>query len=165
MGQENPGWVPFFDTIQACQGRCIVGEKALLDSEEIFQNHFPGYPIWPAAFFVQACSHLAQAHVWMVSDFRFTTIVAKVEKFQFFFPGVPGNVVRLQVEWEENLCIALRDDKLRAKCLCSLEGEGQMAKGVLILKRFDFSSIHHEKGARALIHRIMRSEACNDGRI
>jgi 3-hydroxyacyl-[acyl-carrier-protein] dehydratase len=81
-------------------GKRIVGLKNVTANEEFFQGHFPDRPIMPGVLIVEA---LAQAGAVLAlsqpEDRGKLPLFAGINNFRFRRPVVPGDQLRLEVEF------------------------------------------------------------------
>ncbi len=81
-------------------GKRIVGVKNVTVNEPFFQGHFPGYPIMPGVMIVEA---LAQAGAVLLlslpGERGKLPLFAGIDGFRFRRPVVPGDQLRLEVEF------------------------------------------------------------------
>jgi 3-hydroxyacyl-[acyl-carrier-protein] dehydratase len=81
-------------------GKRIVGLKNVTANEFFFQGHFPDHPIMPGVLIVEA---LAQAGAVLLlaqpEDRGKLPLFAGINNFRFRRPVVPGDQLRLEVEF------------------------------------------------------------------
>ena len=89
-------------------GERIKGVKNVSLSEEIFNEHFPDYPIFPGTLVVEALAQLGgclvEATVNQDKDNARRAILGQIEKAKFPVPAQPGDrlvlTCRLLSPWE-----------------------------------------------------------------
>ena len=115
----------FLDRILDCEpGTRVVAIKALAFNEEFFRDHFPGKPVLPGAMilegFVQAGRHcLAEREGW---HDRWTLHEVGGMRFNRF--AVPGEVLKLEAEFDKSDNSAGEKDALWFKGKASVDGTG-----------------------------------------
>lgn len=110
----------FLDRVLDCDpGNRISGLKALAFNEDYFRDHFPGKPVLPGAMvlegFVQAARHCLSA----VDGGHDRWTLAEVVGMRFNRFAVPGEVLKLEAEFEKS-----EDGTLWFKGKASVEGKG-----------------------------------------
>jgi 3-hydroxyacyl-[acyl-carrier-protein] dehydratase len=74
-----------------------AGYKNLTVNEPFFQGHFPGNPLMPGVFIIEAMAQLGGTIIMGAEDFRRrTAVLTGIEKARFRRPVVPGD--RLDME-------------------------------------------------------------------
>jgi 3-hydroxyacyl-[acyl-carrier-protein] dehydratase len=74
-------------------------------AEDVFNEHFPGYPIVPASLLLEGLAQTGGILVGEANDYREKVILAKIPKAQFHFDVVAGQ----ELIYETKL-IQLRDE-------------------------------------------------------
>ncbi len=76
-----------------------AGYKNLTMNEHFFQGHFPGYPLMPGVYMIEALAQLGGTIILGPDDFRRrTALLTGIDKAKFRRPVVPGD--RLDMETE-----------------------------------------------------------------
>lgn len=80
------------------EGVRAVGLKNFSFNEQFFQGHFPGNPVVPGVFLVEALAQVgAVAVLSMPGNKGKVPFFAGIDGFRFRKPVVPGDAVRLEV--------------------------------------------------------------------
>ena len=80
-------------------GECATGYKYVTYNEPYFQGHFPGKPVMPGVFIIEALTQLIHIMLVSVPEYRENLVYyAKIEKAGFYKPVLPGSRLKLEVE-------------------------------------------------------------------
>jgi len=75
----------------------VRGYKNITNNEPMFQGHFPGNPLFPGVYMIEALAQLGGAAIMQPGDLaRKTPYLAGIDKVKFRRPVVPGD--RLDME-------------------------------------------------------------------
>ena len=102
--ERIPHRPPFLliDGILACEpGESIVAIKDVSSDESYFQGHFPGHPVMPGVFILEALAQAGGVLVWesvAPEERNFILYLAGVEKTRFRQPVFPGVRLVLTVD-------------------------------------------------------------------
>jgi len=81
-------------------GESAVGIKNVSMSDQIFQGHFPGMPVLPGVFIIEAMAQAAAAFTSYTENLDTdgkVVLFMGVDKARFRKPVVPGDQLRIQV--------------------------------------------------------------------
>lgn len=98
-------------------GRKAEAEKSLPVSEEIFQDHFPGFPVVPGVLLIEMMGQTAAKALNAQRLPRGNAMLGEVRAARFRQWVKPGEVIRLNAEIERN-----QEDFAIAKCQASVDG-------------------------------------------
>src|SRR3990172_4603519 len=79
-------------------GRAIETIKSVSASEDVFTDHFPGYPILPGALIVEAFEQAAQLLIGMTHDFATVGRLTRLSRVSFRRFVRPGDQLRLRCD-------------------------------------------------------------------
>lgn len=80
-------------------GKRAVGLKNVSINEPVFQGHYPGQPVWPAVFTLEALAQVGAAALRSLPAYAGKTpYFAGVDRARFRRPVLPGDQLRLEVE-------------------------------------------------------------------
>jgi 3-hydroxyacyl-[acyl-carrier-protein] dehydratase len=99
-------------------GRLAVGEKSLPTSEELFQDHFPGFPVVPGVLLIEMMGQTAAKALDAQRLARGKAMLGEVRNARFRQWVKPGEIIRLKAEIERN-----QEDFAIAKCHGSVGGK------------------------------------------
>jgi 3-hydroxyacyl-[acyl-carrier-protein] dehydratase len=81
-------WIDRFTEFHPRQSATAV--KMLSSAEDHFADHFPGYPIMPAALMIEGLAQTGGILVGHANDFREKVVLAKIPKAIFTREAFPG---------------------------------------------------------------------------
>ena len=87
---------------EMCYGRYVVGVKCITLADEVFNEHFPGYPIFPGSLIQEGLAQLAGSFFeimmnrnnWPVKH----AVLSIVNKMKFRKPAGPGDKLFYRAE-------------------------------------------------------------------
>lgn len=90
----------FIDRVdELIPGEHVVCTKNVTINEHIFQGHFPGEPVLPGVFIVEALAQAGSIPLLQLDTFKGkTAYLGGLNKVKFRQKVVPGDVLRLQVD-------------------------------------------------------------------
>ncbi len=75
-----------------------IGYKNLSMNEHFFQGHFPGHPLMPGVYMIEALAQLGGTIILGPDDFlRRTAFLTGIDKCKFRRPVVPGDRLDMEV--------------------------------------------------------------------
>jgi 3-hydroxyacyl-[acyl-carrier-protein] dehydratase len=124
--------------------------KAVSLESDILHDHFPGYPVLPGAFLIEAMAQLSGFLVEMssnVPDRVRRALLVKVDEAKFHAPAEPGDQLVLDAHLEEG-----RDDAAKTS-VSVVNGDRKVATATLtfVLREVPEPAIHEQ---RRKIYRI-----------
>src|SRR3954468_10029908 len=79
-------------------GKSARAVKNLSRAEEYFADHFPGYPVMPAALMLEGLAQTGGILVGEANDFREKVVLAKISSARFQREAVAGETLWYDVE-------------------------------------------------------------------
>lgn len=76
-------WIWFDRFVELQSGKMARAVKNLSRAEDIFADHFPGWPVMPAALILEGLAQTGGILVGEVNDFREKVILAKITRATF----------------------------------------------------------------------------------
>ncbi len=118
----------FIDRIRSIEwGRQITIIKATTASEEVYAEHFDGFPVLPGALQIEAMAQACGALLEICSDYQVFSILLIVEKVKFRKMVHPGDQMVITATLEQ-------DHEDSAKFLTEIHVEDQLvARGSLLV--------------------------------
>lgn len=78
-------------------GKRALGYKNITYNEPVFAGHFPGNPLFPGVYMIEALAQLGGTTVLDAGEFsRKTPYLAGIEKAKFRRPVVPGDCLMME---------------------------------------------------------------------
>jgi len=96
-------WIDRFVAFES--GRSATAVKALSAAEDHFADHFPGYPVMPAALLLEGLAQTGGILAGEARDFREKVVLAKVPTATFHRDAVAGELLTYTAE-----LVDLRDE-------------------------------------------------------
>lgn len=87
-------WIDRF--LEFRRGEFARAVKQLSLAEDIFEQHFPDYPVMPAALLLEGLAQTGGILVGEANDFREKVILAKISKAKFHREAFAGEAVILE---------------------------------------------------------------------
>lgn len=90
----------FIDVVDELEpGKRIVCRKNVTINEEVFQGHFPGEPVLPGVYIVEAMAQAGSIPLLKQDGFEgMTGYLGGLNKVKFRQKVVPGDVLRIEVD-------------------------------------------------------------------
>lgn len=114
-------------------GRAITARKNVALSEDIFSDHFPGYPVMPGALLIEALAQAGTALLEITHEYRRKALLVMVEQAKFRSFARPGDVLTVRGE-------LVSSDDVSARFAARIdEGERRVADATLtfVLQEID----------------------------
>lgn len=89
-------WIDRFEDFK--KGQSARAVKNLSLAEDYFADHFPGYPIMPAALMIEGLAQTGGLLVGEADDFQYNVVLAKVPSATFYREVLAGEQVVYDVE-------------------------------------------------------------------
>jgi 3-hydroxyacyl-[acyl-carrier-protein] dehydratase len=142
------------DRIDKVEKNGIIGCKFVSINEEIFGDHFPNYPILPAAITMEAILQLARIFIWIKSKLQDTLIPDEYNRFKFYEPIEPGQILKMQLTFQfdcENF------EKYQIKANGMVENK-VLVQGQILGHLLSFDTLHNKKICQSYLDYLMRSK-------
>jgi 3-hydroxyacyl-[acyl-carrier-protein] dehydratase len=141
---------------EICYDKYIVGVKCITLADDVFNEHFPGHPIFPGSLIMEGMAQLAGSFFEMVMKENDLTIkrsvLTIVKHLKFRKPALPGDRLIYRADIK-----SFRVDEFGvAKVKATMDGE-VYAEGEFLFSFFDIPSEKLEASRRELYDICMRS--------
>ncbi|MCP4150605.1 MAG: beta-hydroxyacyl-ACP dehydratase [bacterium] len=107
---------------EICYGKYIVAVKCITLSDDVFNEHFPGYPIYPGSLIQEGLAQLAGSFFEIMMEKRQLpqkhSVLSIVNKMKFRKPVNPGDKLIYKAEIK-----TMRDDYGVCRVQAELDGE------------------------------------------
>ena len=109
-------WIDRFTAFEP--GKSATATKCLSAAEDHFAEHFPGYPVMPAALMLEGLAQTGGILVGEVNQFREKVVLAKIPKAKFAREVLAGETLTYRAE-----VLDLRDEGAMVKGTITCGGE------------------------------------------
>jgi len=103
-------------------GNYITAVKCVTLADDVFEEHFPGYPVFPGSLILEGLAQLGGSFFELMMKQQQLpikrSILSIINKFKFRKPAWPGDKL-----WYRAELVALRDDYGVVKVTAEIEGE------------------------------------------
>ena len=89
-------WIDRF--VEFDPGKSATAVKALSSAEDHFADHFPGYPVMPAALILEGLAQTGGILVGEANQFREKVVLAKVPSAKFHREAMPGETLTYRAD-------------------------------------------------------------------
>lgn len=133
-------------------GRFMAGVKNVTLSEDLFEHHFPRFPVMPGSLLVEAMVQLAGWLEGAGTDFRWWLLLDHIRSVKYYGFALPGDQVALRVE------AAGEEGGLRLfKGAAAVEGQ-RRALAEFAARPVELAG-YEDPGAQRALFRVLRREA------
>jgi len=85
----------FFDrVVELERGKRVSAIKSVAFSEDVFEHHFPGNPIYPGIYIVEGIAQAAGHLLHETTDRKRVAVLASIDRARFFAFARPGDHLR-----------------------------------------------------------------------
>lgn len=130
-------WIWIDSFVEFESGRRAAAVKNVSLAEEYLHDHFPGYPVVPAALLIEGMAQTAGILVGEAKGFAENVILAKIRSAEFDGVAMPGDQVRFDAQIES------LDDRAAAT-------SGTVSKNGTLIGRVDLLFSHVNKSDQTL---------------
>ncbi len=134
---------------EICYGEYIVGVKCITLADDVFNEHFPGHPIFPGSLILEGLAQLSGSFFEIMMKERQIPIkravLTIVNRLKFKKPAYPGDRLIYRAEIK-----AFREDEFGVtKVTATMDGE-EYAEGELTFSFFDVPNTTLENSRQEL---------------
>jgi len=141
---------------EICYGKYITGVKCISLADDVFNEHFPGYPIFPGSLIMEGLAQLAGSFFEiMMHEQKLPlkrAVLTIINRMKFIKPAGPGDRLVYRAE-----ILTMRDEYGVAKLTAEQDG-GIYAKGEFTFSFIDIQNDTLQK-SREEIYRICMQNA------
>jgi 3-hydroxyacyl-[acyl-carrier-protein] dehydratase len=87
-------WIDRFTEFR--RGEFARAVKQLSLAEDLFADHFPGYPVMPASLLLEGLAQTGGILVGDINDFREKVVLAKITRARFFREATAGEEITFE---------------------------------------------------------------------
>ena len=103
------------------EGKRIVGIKNVSVNEPVFQGHFPGFPLFPGVYVLEAMAQVGG--ILMIKSLnleigKYAIVFAGIDGARFKRPVFPGDQIRMELE-----AISLKKTLSKMKGVATVDGQ------------------------------------------
>jgi 3-hydroxyacyl-[acyl-carrier-protein] dehydratase len=148
---------------EVCYDRYITGVKCVTLADEVFNEHFPGYPIYPGSLIMEGMAQLAGSFFELIMKERELpmrqSILSIVNRLKFKKPAEPGDRLFYRAE-----VVVMREEYGVARVFAEIDGAA-CAEGELTFVFIDINSERIRDSRREIYDicmknaRILRDES------
>src|SRR5262245_59788512 len=109
-------WIDRF--VEFEKGQSAKTVKYLSLAEDIFAQHFPGYPVFPAPLMLEGMAQTGGILVGDANDFREKVVLAKINRARFFTEALAGQELTYDVK-----LVSLRSEGAVVEAKASVDGQ------------------------------------------
>ena len=107
---------------EICYGKYIIGVKCITLADDVFNEHFPGYPIFPGSLIMEGLAQLGGSFFEIMMNHKEIplkrAVLTIINRMKFRKPSGPGDKLFYRAD-----ILTMRDDYGVAKLKAELEGE------------------------------------------
>lgn len=83
-------------------GEHAVAEKDIVETDDVFRGHFPGYPVFPGVLQLEAMAQAGAVALLSLPEMKGKLVLfARADDVRFRRPVVPGDTLRLETRLSE----------------------------------------------------------------
>jgi 3-hydroxyacyl-[acyl-carrier-protein] dehydratase len=107
---------------EICYGKYIIGVKCITLADDVFDEHFPGYPIFPGSLILEGLAQLGGSFFEIMMNHKGLplkrAVLTIINRMKFRNPSGPGDRLVYRAD-----IITMRDEYGVAKLKAELEGK------------------------------------------
>jgi 3-hydroxymyristoyl/3-hydroxydecanoyl-(acyl carrier protein) dehydratase len=144
------------DAVKKITDNTIEIEKYLSINEEIFESHFPGNPVLPAAFMVEGAIQAARILVWKKTNFQNSLLGYEFNKFKFQNLLCPSSILHINVSFKDIGQLG----KAKTNVVIRAEGyteEKEVFAGEIVCKVVSSDLIHNVEQCKEFLNYLLKN--------
>jgi len=107
---------------EICYGKYVTGVKCITLADDVFNEHFPGYPVFPGSLILEGLAQLGGSFFEIMMNKKnlplMRAVLTIISRMKFRKPSGPGDKLLYRAD-----IIVLRDDYGVAKLKAELDGK------------------------------------------
>jgi 3-hydroxyacyl-[acyl-carrier-protein] dehydratase len=148
---------------ELCYGKYIIGIKCVSMTEDIFNEHFPGHPVFPGSLVIESMAQLGGAFFELMMKHDGVkikrAILSMVQQIKFRKPVYPGDRLVIRAE------IVSKREEFGVVKVCANSGCEICAEGELIFSFVDIEDDALQKSRLELYKICMRDTKIIDSTV
>lgn len=123
---------------EICYGKYVIGVKCITLADDVFNEHFPGYPIFPGSLILEGLAQLGGSFFEIMMNHNKLplkrAVLTIINRMKFRSPAVPGDKLFYRAD-----IVTMRDDYGVARLIAKL-GNRICAEGEFIYSFLDIQN-------------------------
>lgn len=145
------------DKVKEMKEDSIETEKFLTVNEEVFETHFPGNPVVPAAFMVEGAIQSARIFLWNKTQLNKTLLAYEFDKFKYKNLLCPGTILEIKVTFKDIEGLEEEKEILKVKAEGYSEGK-EIFSGEMLCKVLPIETIHNVENCKMFLDYLLKDK-------
>ena len=140
---------------EICYDKYIVGVKCITLADDVFNEHFPGYPIFPGSLILEGLAQLGGSFFELIMNEKNVpirrSVLTLVNHLKFRRPAYPGDRLIYKAEIK-----AFRLDEFGVAKVTAYIDDEILAEGEMMFNFFDIPNLRLEESRKEIYDICMR---------